>query len=113
MSYMVFRGAETPLGSFSGFGTLTGIGYFCPVCGELWGKLVFQERRETGRYMVSSRPCELHGNRFSPGGSFYKPLLWWEFDSNEKLLHQRLPIELALHEAMMIINHAEKGLRLI
>jgi len=110
---MVFRGAESNIGEFRGFGLLAGIGYFCPACGELWGKLVFQERRETGRHMVSCSPCELHGDRFSPGGSFYKPLLWWEFDSNEKLLEQRLPERLALHEALMVIQHAEKGLTLI
>lgn len=103
MRNLVFRGKTIPLGGYSLGGNAKGYRYVCSTCGELWGAV---EIAEKGNYIVSSWPCEKHGNRFCRGGSFLSRVGWGDFSaaySLDKTL-ERISPELVLHEALMAIN---------
>lgn len=56
--------------------------FFCPGCGEVWGRV----RRGQGWYVVS-RWCEEHQSPSTVGGSFFQHFDWWpaaEFTFNER-----------------------------
>jgi hypothetical protein len=48
---------------------------FCQTCGTIWGTVSGVEK--AGWFSVSI-PCEKHGTAFTCGGSFLKPLKWWD-----------------------------------
>lgn len=43
--------------------------YFCPACGNIWGKVSMG----ASRWFSVSIPCRSHGS-----GSFLTPLIWWD-----------------------------------
>jgi len=99
---MVFRGEENPLGGLL-LGDTKGYRYFCGSCGEVWGAV---ELAPSGRYHCVTWPCENHGNAYNRGGSFLKPLIWWDTASGgcleKTLAHLSEPA--LVHEVRMIFK---------
>lgn len=109
MRAVVFRGKSFPLPGYSLGGSCRGYRYVCSTCGENWGKLETGSSG-AGGYIISARPCDLHGDSFTRGGSFLSRLLWGDYsgaNTLEKALNGLSP-ELLLHEVNMAINHILK-----
>lgn len=68
------------------------VGFFCPACGELWGRAYVPGRD----WMVATIGCEQHPHwpSFHPGGSF---ILSWNPRSIDLLPHSVLRREFLLH----------------
>ena len=74
--------------------------FFCKTCGEIWGTVSGVEKTD---WFCVAQPCPEHGTKFSPGGSFLRPLIWWdEFNGNslEKQLNS-FDEKVLRHEALM------------
>ena len=80
---------------------------FCRTCGETWGTILGLEKHE---WVSVSTPCPKHGTGHYTGGSFLRPLVWWD-DKNGNSLEKQLDSldeELLRHEGLMA---AEKVLK--
>lgn len=100
MRHVVFRGTRIPLPGVSLGGNCKGYRYVCSACGELWGGL---EIAEQGRYIVSTWPCEHHGDSYTRGGSFLQRIAWGDY-TNARTLQNVLDAigpELLFHEVRM------------
>ena len=66
--------------------------YFCPACGDIWGKV----HMDASRWMAVTIPCRAHGS-----GSFLLPLIWWDAGNGTSLRAQlaSFPADLVLFEA--------------
>ena len=75
----------------------TSVAFFCPDCGDIWGR-VFTPSRS---WMVATVGCERHPQfpSFHPGGSF---ILEWNRGAIDKLPHAVLRREFRLH-----LHHAK------
>lgn len=78
-----------------------GLAYFCPSCGEIWGRVLLG----LPRWDPVSIPCEAHGKSqwgtAFQGGSFLYPLIWWDAPNGFSLADQLkfLSPELIRYEA--------------
>lgn len=89
-------GAANDRGSFSAYWPHTA--YFCPVCGDLWGRAIFDydftyEPRISALWTVEQRRCVLHGD----GQFLFSQSL--EFAS----------VDLLTRELLVLIEGAEHG----
>lgn len=74
-----------------------GYAYFCPACGEVWGKV------ETGgfQWLAVTLPCSPAHGRNRKGvipGSFLTPLVWWDPSNGRTLADQLRRADQALLE---------------
>lgn len=103
MQSVVFRNARIPLGGNLLGGNAKGYVYVCSTCGEAWGRV---EISGFGNYIVSSWPCENHGNTFNRGGSFLHRVSWLDFSTERNLANSlaKSSDEFLSHEMKMLIN---------
>jgi len=59
--------------------------YFCQTCGTIWGAI---HGLEFDYHCVSVK-CSKHGTSYYPGGSFLRPLAWWD-ERNGRTLEAQL-----------------------
>lgn len=83
-------------------GEARGYTYTCPHCGEQWGKLFLGK---TGQWVNVTWSCQHHGNPANIGGSFLKPLLWWD----RQFSLENASIDFLLHEALVKAAQILKG----
>lgn len=103
MQSVVFRNSRIPIGGNLLGGNAKGYVYVCSSCGDAWGKVEISER---GNYIISSWPCEQHGNAFNRGGSFLHRVSWLDYSSERNLSHALAACsdEFLSHEVMALIN---------
>lgn len=78
------------------------LAYFCKTCGHIWGRVTLG----SGGWHAVSIPCSSHG-----GGSYLKPLLWWDYPNGRDLSSQlrTLPEPVLRHEAKVRLNSTWNG----
>lgn len=84
----------------SSFARCKGFRYFCGICGSIWGKLDFTDS-PIRTYHSINLPCANHTSQWNRGGSFLKPILWWDTPGTLSNLLETLPDPVVRHEALM------------
>ena len=107
MQSVVFRDKSIPLGGNLLGGNARGYVYVCATCGVAWGKV---EISPIGNYIISSWPCENHGNSLNRGGSFLHRVSWLDFSSERNLANAlaKSSDEFLSHEVSMVLNQQLK-----
>lgn len=81
--------------------SLMSLAFFCPACGEVWGRLV---RGPT--WLAVSRPCDHHGTPYAIGGTFFGTYKWWGDEQEMERLLLTFPL-LRHHEFWMALHWRE------
>lgn len=77
------------------------VAYFCPACGEIWGRIVQNREQGVSHFWPVPRACEKHTEAWEVAGSL--------LDSDFEAFIPLLPEPLALREAILHINDYYTG----